>query len=139
MWLSWITTQVDIHATDGTLYLEFVVSGCFATNPARINWLFQAFPIVFQQERGWSAGIGGLAFIPIGVGMVIAVALVFWFNAQYVKTANKPGNGGFAPPEARLLMAMLGGCLLPIGVSPFFHFSICMCPDCTPSFSGLRE
>lgn len=76
----------------------------------------QAFLIVFQQDRGWSPGIGGLAFIPIGIGMMIAIGLVFYFNNLYVKRANK--EGGIAPPEARLPMAMLGGVLLPIGVSP---------------------
>jgi hypothetical protein len=25
--------------------------------------LFAAFPIVYEQERGWSVGVGGLAFI----------------------------------------------------------------------------
>jgi hypothetical protein len=80
-----------------------------------ISDLLQAFPVVFQEERGWSQGIATLAFVPIAVGMFVAVGLVFWFNKLYVKTANK--EGGIASPEARLPMAMLGGILLPIGVS----------------------
>ena len=47
--------------------------------------------------------------------MLTAVGLVFWFNHLYVITANE--TGGVAPPEARLLMAMVGGVLLPVGVS----------------------
>jgi hypothetical protein len=35
--------------------------------------MFGAFPIVYQQDRGWSPGIGGLAFIGIMVGMMGAV------------------------------------------------------------------
>jgi len=81
----------------GILYLEFV-----------------SFPFVFEQARGWSPGISGLAFIPLGFGMGISIALVFWFNAKYVKIADK--EGGIAPPEARLHMAMVGGILLPIGL-----------------------
>lgn len=35
---------------------------------------FVAYPIAFQQERGWSPGIGGLSFVGIGVGVLIAIA-----------------------------------------------------------------
>ena len=35
--------------------------------------LFGAFPIVYQQNRGWSPGIGGLSFIGVAVGMAFAV------------------------------------------------------------------
>lgn len=31
---------------------------------------FGAFPLVFEYARGWSPGISGLAFIPVGLGMV---------------------------------------------------------------------
>ena len=34
--------------------------------------LFGAFPIVYQQNRGWSPGIGGLSFIGVAVGMGMA-------------------------------------------------------------------
>lgn len=33
--------------------------------------MFAAVPITFQQYRGWSAGIAGLAFVPIGIGMLV--------------------------------------------------------------------
>ncbi|GFZ48386.1 hypothetical protein JCM24511_06134 [Saitozyma sp. JCM 24511] len=36
---------------------------------------FTAFPIVFQQNRGWTGGTGGLAFLGIGVGLLIGNAL----------------------------------------------------------------
>jgi hypothetical protein len=36
--------------------------------------LFGAFPIVFQQQRGWSPGISGLAFLGVLVGFIIALA-----------------------------------------------------------------
>lgn len=59
-----------------------------------------SFPIVFQQQRGWSEGIGGLAFIGIAVGMIIAVIYTIPDNKRYNKVAAK--HGGRAPPEARL-------------------------------------
>lgn len=102
------------------------------------TYSIQAFPIVFQEEKGWSPGIGGLAFIPIGIGMAVAVCLVFYFNKLYVKRANK--EGGIAPPEARLPMAMLGGVLLPIGVSFAFVIIAIVCSSFDLiSFSGLRK
>jgi MFS family permease len=76
--------------------------------------LFGAFPIVFQQVRGWSEGIGGLAFLGVAVGMIIAVALVPIGNKRYMKTADE--HGGIAPPEARLVPAMAGAVAIPVGL-----------------------
>ncbi|KAK4560392.1 MFS siderochrome iron transporter 1 [Recurvomyces mirabilis] len=76
--------------------------------------LFGAFPIVYQENRGWSAGIGGLAFLGLAVGMVIAVAYCIWDNKRYVKVAD--AHDGFAPPEARLPICMIGGIAIPIAL-----------------------
>ena len=81
----------------GTLYL------CFA-----------AFPIVFQRGRGWSPGIGGLAFLGVAVGMMIAIAYSAYDNGRYQREAE--AHGGVAPPEARLPPAIIGSVLLPIGL-----------------------
>jgi len=81
--------------------------------------LFAAFPIVYQQGRGWSEGIGGLAFLGVLVGMLSAVVYSIWIeNPRYQKLADI--HKGFAPPEARLPPAIIGGILLPIGL---FWFS----------------
>lgn len=45
---------------------------------ATLYMCFAAFPIVFQQERGWSPGIGGLAFLGVTVGMVATVPYNIW-------------------------------------------------------------
>jgi hypothetical protein len=76
--------------------------------------LFGAFPIVFQQGRGWSPGIGGLAFLGVAVGMILAVAYCLWDNKRYGVVSDK--HGGFAPPEQRLPSVMLGGVLIPVGL-----------------------
>jgi len=76
--------------------------------------LFGAFPIVFQQGRGWSEGIGGLAFLGVAVGMIIAVMLVPIGNNQYMRVAAE--HGGIAPPEARLISAMAGSIAIPVGL-----------------------
>ncbi|KAK5942689.1 hypothetical protein PMZ80_005255 [Knufia obscura] len=76
--------------------------------------LFGAFPIVFQVERGWSEGVGGLAFLGVAVGMVIAIAIGGPLNKLYVKAGAK--NGGVSPPEARLIGCMMGAIAFPIGM-----------------------
>lgn len=76
--------------------------------------LFGAFPIVYQQARGWSPGIGGLAFIGVAVGMLFAVAYSIWDNKRYAKLSDE--HNGFAPPEARLPPTAIGGLAVPIGL-----------------------
>ncbi|AEO63327.1 5b4c1b51-3176-4deb-9e1a-85672906c0fa [Thermothielavioides terrestris] len=76
--------------------------------------LFAAYPIVYQQNRGWNQGIGGLPFCALVVGMVGAVSYNIWDNKRYILTEDK--HGGFAPPEARLPPALVGCVALPIGL-----------------------
>ncbi|KAJ6172069.1 hypothetical protein N7470_001136 [Penicillium chermesinum] len=80
--------------------------------------LFAAYPIVYQEGRGWSEGIGGLAFMAVLVGMLIAISLTFPINARYRKKCAQTTDR--LPPEVRLPPAMLGGVALPIGL---FWFS----------------
>ncbi|KAK6601838.1 MFS multidrug transporter [Botrytis cinerea] len=79
--------------------------------------MFGAFPIVFQTGRGWSAGIGGLAFCGVAVGMISAVFYSLWDNKRYNATAARHNNA--APPEARLPPALVGSICLPVGTAPF--------------------
>lgn len=80
--------------------------------------LFGAFPIVFQKYRGWSPGVGGLAFLGVLVGMLIAIAFViFYENPRYIRIAEK--HGGIAPPETRLPPAMIGAVSIVIGLAIF--------------------
>jgi MFS family permease len=79
---------------------------------------FAAYPIVFQQSKGWSNGIGGLAFLGILVGTILSVIVsVFYINPQYVKMAKK--RGGRALPEDRLPPAIWGGVSIVIGLAGF--------------------
>ena len=76
--------------------------------------MFAAFPIVFQQGRGWNAGVGGLAFCGVAVGMLIMVGYSMYDNKRYAAVSD--AHGGMAPPEARLPPAILGSVLLPVGL-----------------------
>jgi MFS family permease len=77
--------------------------------------LFGAFPIVYQQHRGWSEGVGGLAFIGVAVGMFASQIYVIFIDDKFYQRSVKKA-GGFAPPEARLPPSMIGACALPIGL-----------------------
>lgn len=76
--------------------------------------LFGAFPIVYQQTRGWSPGIGGLAFLGVAVGMIAAVMYAIWDNKRYSRINDE--YKGFAPPESRLPPTMIAAVALPIGL-----------------------
>lgn len=94
--------------------------------------MFAAFPIVFQSPIGYAfpPGVGGLAFLGIGAGMIIALVYMLFANKQYVRVA-QASPGGRAPPETRLLPARLGAVMVPVGLvafavtnSPEYHFLI---------------
>ncbi|KAL9948965.1 hypothetical protein D7B24_009487 [Verticillium nonalfalfae] len=76
--------------------------------------LFAAFPIVYQVHRGWTPGIGGLAFIGVAVGMIFAVSYCIYDNKRYAAAVK--AAGGAAQPEARLPPAIIGSVLLPVGL-----------------------
>ncbi|RMZ81609.1 hypothetical protein DV737_g2456, partial [Chaetothyriales sp. CBS 132003] len=78
-----------------------------------IYMLFSAFPIVFQDTRGWSQGIGGLAFCGIAVGIISGVIYNIFDNKRYVRI--EKNSGGEAPPEARLPPAIVASFCIPIG------------------------
>ncbi|KAF5019984.1 hypothetical protein F66182_7997 [Fusarium sp. NRRL 66182] len=109
-----LLTSIYLAVIYGTLYL------CFA-----------AFPIVFQQGRGWSPGIGGLAFIGIAVGMLFAIAGTVLDQKRYIRAAE--AAGGNAPPEARLPPTLVGSILIPVGLfwfawtnGPDVHWIVCI-------------
>lgn len=85
---------------------------------AILYMLFTAFPIVFQKERGWSPGVGGLAFVGIAVGVALCLAYnIFIENPRY--TRKLKAEGGWLVPEQRLHTAMVGSLLLPAGLFIF--------------------
>lgn len=76
---------------------------------------FAAFPIVFQQHRGFTPGEGGLAFLGVGLGILIGTSLAPVNNKLYWRAMDRSPTGK-APPEARLYFPMVGAFLLPIGL-----------------------
>ncbi|KAJ5945028.1 hypothetical protein N7516_005196 [Penicillium verrucosum] len=80
--------------------IVFLLSLYMAIVYGTLYMMFAAFPIVYQQSRGWNQGVSGLAFLGIMIGMLIAVIYSLWDNKRYIGTSDK--HNGFAPPEARL-------------------------------------
>ena len=60
---------------------------------------FSAFPIVFEQHRGFNAGEGGLAFLGLGVGIVAGTSLSLLQNRLYWRDMDR-SEWGKAPPES---------------------------------------
>ncbi|KAF7304374.1 MFS polyamine transporter [Mycena chlorophos] len=89
-----------------TFYLSFVYSLLYL--------LFFAFPIAFEEIRGYTPGITGVTFVSIILGIMIAMLLMPFQERLYAKVTK---NGSF--PEARLFPMMLGSITLPFGLFIF--------------------
>jgi len=94
--------------------IVFLLSLYMAIIYGTLYMMFAAFPIVYQMGRGWNQGVGGLAFLGIMVGMLLAVVYSIWDNKRYIKAQDQ--NEGFAPPEARLPPTMVASVAIPVGL-----------------------
>lgn len=78
---------------------------------------YGAFPIEFEQTRGWNSLVGSLPFLGTLIGCCIGGGINLWLNLLYLKKLTQ--NNGKPVPEARLYPMMVGGVLLPIGLFIF--------------------
>jgi len=79
-----------------------------------IYLFFSAVPFTFRTIYNFNLQSTGLAFIPLGLGMIIATCTQPFWAARVRDAAIK--NGGKAPPEVRLEIGMAGALLVPIGL-----------------------
>ncbi|KAF8168994.1 major facilitator superfamily domain-containing protein [Mycena galopus ATCC 62051] len=89
-----------------TLYLSLVYGVVYC--------LFEAFPIIFIEKRGFTITQNGLIFIGIGIGTTLGAVLNVYHSRHYpelIKTWR-----GYPPPEERLFSAMVGGCAFAVGI-----------------------
>ena len=76
---------------------------------------FEAYPIAFQEVRGWNDGVGALPFLGITIGVIVGVAIILYTsNTRFKQTME--ANGGKPVPEERLVPMIIGAFLLPIGL-----------------------
>lgn len=76
--------------------------------------MFGAFPIVYQEGRGWNQGVGGLAFMGIMVGMIFGIIYTIPDTYRYLRVLDR--HEGCAPPESRLPPVMVAAICIPIGL-----------------------
>ncbi|KAF3291935.1 hypothetical protein TWF132_006441 [Orbilia oligospora] len=120
--LSKLTSKIYVSKFEAQIaMLSIYMSIVYGT----LYMLFAAYPIVYQQTRGWSQGVGGLPFLGVAVGMLAAVVYSIPENTRYNRIAEER-HEGLAPPEQRLPPALVGCVCIPIGL---FWFAWSNSPD----------
>ncbi|KAL0635824.1 Polyamine transporter 4 [Maublancomyces gigas] len=76
---------------------------------------FEAYPVAFQLEYGFALGQTGLCFLGIAGGLIIGCIIYLVQDKLVYAPALKKHNGN-PPPEIRLVPAMIGSVLMPIGL-----------------------
>lgn len=75
---------------------------------------FVAYPIVFEELRGWTSGFTGLAFCGIGVGSMIVICSEPLIRRMINAHKVDPETGA-PPPEAMILIVCICSICLPVG------------------------
>ena len=73
--------------------------------------LFTTFPSVFQDVYGFSPGTAGLAYLGLGIGMVLGLVLFSVLSDKMLKQ-----KSGAARPEDRLILMKWLGPITPLGL-----------------------
>lgn len=76
-----------------------------------------AFPIVFQEVRGWNQVVGALPFLAMLIGILFGAAINLFNQRFYIKRFK--ANNNSAVPEARLPPMMLGSIVFAGGLFLF--------------------
>ncbi|KAI0135737.1 MFS general substrate transporter [Daldinia grandis] len=97
--------------------IVFLISLYMSVLYGLLYMFFVAFPIIFQEGKGYSAGITGLMFIPLAVGVVCSAVCAPLVNAHYRKLIAK--HNGLPPPELRLIPMMCSCWFIPLGLFIF--------------------
>ncbi|KAE8166079.1 MFS general substrate transporter [Aspergillus tamarii] len=84
---------------------------------------FVAYPIIFEEHRGWSVGVSGLGFTGIGIGTMSVVFLEPLLRRLIQSHPRDPVTGKI-PPEATGRVMAIGAVLAPIGQLGFTWTSL---------------
>ncbi|KAJ5706747.1 hypothetical protein N7488_006548 [Penicillium malachiteum] len=110
-----------------TLYMGFIYGFLYLC--------FEAYPIAFQEIRGWNDGVGALPFVGVACGVFIGCGIIISFSlTRYRNIIRRTGS---VNPEERLIPMMIGGILLPAGI---FWFGWTSSPHITwvpEAFAGV--
>ncbi|KAF2672367.1 MFS general substrate transporter [Microthyrium microscopicum] len=101
------------------LYASFVYGILYAN--------LGAFPIVFEELRGWNQLVGSLPFLAVLIGICLGGVVNYFNQKYYLKRYKQAGNRPV--PEARLPPMMFGSVFFSIGLfifawtaDPKFHW-----------------
>jgi len=81
---------------------------------------FGAFPLVFENNHGFTLSQTGLTFLGIFIGMIMGIMTDPLWRKNYMRLVRKReaqgGEPGGSEPEYRLPPTILGAVLVPIGL-----------------------
>lgn len=119
------------------LFLEpivFFISVYMSVLYGLLYMFFIAYPIIYQDHKGYSASITGLMFIPLALGVIMSACCAPWVNKHYLTLVAK--HDGKPPAEARLIPMMLSCWFIPIGLFIFAWTSYPRLNWFGPAFGG---
>jgi MFS transporter, DHA1 family, multidrug resistance protein len=86
--------------------ISFLVAIYMSVVYTLLYMLFTIYPIVFQQKRGWNAGVGELPLLGTVIGAILGGGIVLWGSHRDKK---RQEAGQVLKPEDRLGIAKLAG------------------------------
>lgn len=89
-----------------TLYMSFIYGLAYA--------LLQAYPVVFGEVYGMPAGVNGLPFIALIIGLILGTLFVLSLQKSYIEKLKD--NNNVPVPEWRLLPCIVGGVAFAGGI-----------------------
>lgn len=118
-----------------TELIVFLISIYMSVLYGLLYMFFIAYPIVYQEGKGYSAGTTGLMFIPVAVGVLLSAACSPLVNRHYVSLATR--HNGRPPAEVRLIPMMLSCWFIPAGLFIFAWTSYSELSWAGPAMGGL--
>lgn len=91
----------------------FLLSTYMAFIYGLLYLFFTTISSVFQQNYGFSVGLSGLAYLGIGIGFFVGLAIVAFTNDKIVMKLTARNNG-IPSPEMRLPVTSIFGFVIPI-------------------------
>ncbi|KAI9741559.1 MAG: hypothetical protein M1818_004365 [Claussenomyces sp. TS43310] len=115
--------------------IVFLISLYMSVLYGLLYMFFVAFPVVYQEGKGYSASSTGLMFIPLAVGVLLSAVCAPLVNSHYLKLSAK--YDGKPPAEIRLIPMMISCWCIPIGVFIFGWTSYPRLHWAGPAFGGF--
>lgn len=94
--------------------ISFLVAIYYSVVYTMLYMLFSIYPIVFQQKRGWNAGVGELPLIGVVIGACLGGLLLYLLSMRERRQTLTGDSHPAGDPESRLPAAMIGGVLFAI-------------------------